>query len=222
MIKYLDTALEEAPAKFEFSGRCQRGVKYVYPSPEDHDPERHFFAGKEVTWYKFNSASVEFKTMYMEQFCGKSGPRTIFNVEGVRGVSIAPFSEFADEAEVLFRPNTRLKVVRAQKKLLPQHLDKACTDGLPDEVDLVPVLGQMTEGVPPELLMMDVESSEIDFAAPTIGSGGFADVYEGTYNFTADLAQAKTVAYKVFRDSRTLDKQTHEQVRVHALRRLVR
>lgn len=33
MIKYLDTALEEAPAKFEFSGRCQRGVKYVYPSP---------------------------------------------------------------------------------------------------------------------------------------------------------------------------------------------
>ena len=210
MTKYLDTALEEAPAKFQFTGRCHRGVKYVYPSPDDHDPERHFPIGKELTWHQFNSASQDFKTMYMHNFCGDRGPRTIFNVDGVRGVSIAGFSEFANENEILFRPGTRLKVARAQNKLLAHHLDKTCTEGFPDEIDLVPI-AEITEGVPPELMMMDMASVGVDFAAPPIGTGGFADVYAGTYRFSAGPAQA--VAYKVFRDSKTLQKQAHEQVR---------
>lgn len=111
----------------------------------------------------------------------RAGPRTIFNVEGVRGVSIAAFSEFRSDAEVLFRPNTRVKVVPAQKKLLPEQLAPGCTDdGFPDEIDLEPLVAEPTEGVPPALLMMEVASASINFAGPTISSGGFADVYEGT------------------------------------------
>ena len=39
-----------------YDGRCLRGVKWVFPSPDDHDPEDYFHAGKRVTWYEFKSS----------------------------------------------------------------------------------------------------------------------------------------------------------------------
>ena len=44
-IKLLDEALARLPAAFVFRGRVQRGVKWVYPRPDAHDPERHFAPG---------------------------------------------------------------------------------------------------------------------------------------------------------------------------------
>eukprot|EP00965_Chrysotila_dentata_P097240 3214098-Pleurochrysis_carterae.AAC.1 len=44
-IKLLDAALEALPFSFVHTGEVFRGVKWVYPSPDDHDPERHFPEG---------------------------------------------------------------------------------------------------------------------------------------------------------------------------------
>ena len=47
-IKLLDEALARLPAAFVFRGRVQRGVKWVYPDPEAHDPEGHFTMGTKL------------------------------------------------------------------------------------------------------------------------------------------------------------------------------
>jgi hypothetical protein len=49
-IKFLDEALRRLPARFRFRGRVQRGVKWVYPSPDNHDPESYFRPGAILTW----------------------------------------------------------------------------------------------------------------------------------------------------------------------------
>ena len=69
-IKFLDTALERLPAKDHFKGRANRGVKWAFPKPEEHNPEAYFFPGRTFCWYEFKSASFSFDTMYMDCFCG--------------------------------------------------------------------------------------------------------------------------------------------------------
>merc|ERR1719473_374658 len=45
-IKLLDEALRTLPDRFVVTaGQVHRGVKYVYPSPQDHDPVRYFASG---------------------------------------------------------------------------------------------------------------------------------------------------------------------------------
>ena len=103
-IKFLDTALERLPAKYHFKGRANRGVKWAFPKPEDHDPEAHFPKGRQFFWYEFKSAAFKFEVMYQETFCGESGPRTIFTIEACESYMISAFSQFPTEAEALFRP----------------------------------------------------------------------------------------------------------------------
>ena len=62
-IKYLDRALTLLPAKFHYAGQCQRGVQYVFPSSQDHDPVKHFPTGKHLFFYEFKSASTERSVM---------------------------------------------------------------------------------------------------------------------------------------------------------------
>lgn len=80
-IKYLDTALENLPSQFHFSGRCLRGIKWVFPNEDDHDPEQYFHAGKKVTFYEFKSTSRKMELMYEPRFCGSEGSRTIFDIQ---------------------------------------------------------------------------------------------------------------------------------------------
>ena len=79
-VKLLQTALEGLPSAFIFgsssptvdpsiSGRVWRAVGHVFPgypgyvnpqggpSPQQHEPERHFPVGSTVCWYQFNSCS---------------------------------------------------------------------------------------------------------------------------------------------------------------------
>ena len=110
-IKFLRHALLSLPGKYRFKGRCFRGVKWAFPrvgwEPDgtwstDHDLERHYPPGRKFRWYEFKSASTIHATMYMDCFCGVSGPRTIFFIEGVLGFRIQPFSAIVTEHEVLF------------------------------------------------------------------------------------------------------------------------
>ncbi len=66
-IKLLDEALARLPAAFVFQGRVQRGVKWVYPHPDRHDPLRHFKPGAELTWYEFKSSSQKTEVMSQPQ-----------------------------------------------------------------------------------------------------------------------------------------------------------
>jgi len=41
-IKFLDAALEALPSSYIWKGEVKRGVQWVYPSPEKHDPRSYF------------------------------------------------------------------------------------------------------------------------------------------------------------------------------------
>ena len=134
-IKFLDAALAALPAKYLHTGRVNRGIKWAFPSPETHDPERHFPIGKRFFWYEFKSAARDFQVMYQPCFCGESGPRTIFTIDACQSYRIEAFSHFPTEAEVLFRPLAHFEVTFTQKKLLAKHLQPgAPKGGFPDEV----------------------------------------------------------------------------------------
>ena len=74
-IKLLDEALARLPAAFVFRGRVQRGVKWVYPRPEAHGPERYFAPGTKLTWYEFKSSSQKTEVMSRPQV-GRPSPRS--------------------------------------------------------------------------------------------------------------------------------------------------
>ena len=122
-IKLLWVSLEELPPQFHFSGRCQRGVKWAFPTPQvheparagDHDPEAYFYEGREFYWFEFKSSSTQFGVMYDDCFCGDRGPRTIFTIEGVTCYLIKIFSAMQREEEALFLPLTawRRKMCRS-------------------------------------------------------------------------------------------------------------
>jgi hypothetical protein len=89
--------------------------------------------------------------MYREWFCGKSGPRTVFTIQSIEGVSIKRFSALPDEDEVLFRPLARFRVVNATKKLTAEDLapNPPVNGGFPDDV-MLQQLPSLQEGEPPE------------------------------------------------------------------------
>ena len=139
-IKFLDTALSRLPASFIFQGRVQRGVKWVYPSPDQHDPEVYFRVGAVVYWYEFKSSSTKREVMSRPHFCGhEPGPRTIFVIEAIHAYDIRAFSFYGDsEGEVrvrlrfLFRwacvahplmlPLSHASSCPASPRTLPAHL----------------------------------------------------------------------------------------------------
>ena len=120
VIKLLDVALVEAAIVWGFFvGQTLRGVKYAYPRPTvaEHNPESHFPKDREFPWYEFNSSSTDHAVMERPWFCGLTGPRTIFTIQSVEGVSVKRFSAMPDEEEVLFRPLARFKVTGCTKML---------------------------------------------------------------------------------------------------------
>ena len=149
-IKFLDAALEALPAAYLYRGRVRRGVQWCYPSPERHDPEGYFAAGKMVMWYEFKSTSTSMAVMTRGHFCGvHPGPRTIFTVDACRAYSIEKFSIFQgmdSEYEVLFRPLSQFRVVHATKNIIdPAERGSLERSGFPDAVGLM----QIDEAAPP-------------------------------------------------------------------------
>jgi hypothetical protein len=63
-IKYLSVSLKSLPEEFRFAGRCYRGIKWTFPSPQDHNPESYFHVGRQFFWYEFKSTSQAVSTMY--------------------------------------------------------------------------------------------------------------------------------------------------------------
>eukprot|EP01043_Picozoa_sp_COSAG02_P097801 COSAG02_NODE_33998_length_491_cov_0.778061_1_plen_163_part_11 len=137
-IKFLWVALEELPQKFHHVGRVQRGIKWAFPEPANHDPENFFYPGREFCWYEFKSSSTDFNVMYDSYFCGDRGPRTIFTIQGVKCYQIKIFSALQREEEALFPPLSEFHVVSSQKKLRPQDLCHGSpAGGFPDEVQMI-------------------------------------------------------------------------------------
>ena len=62
-IKYLISACKSLPAEYIYTGKVRRGVKYVYPSLDHHDPEAHFQMGKMLMWFEFKSTSKRQEVM---------------------------------------------------------------------------------------------------------------------------------------------------------------
>ena len=151
-IKFLDAALAALPAEYVFRGKVRRGVKWVFPRPESHDPEAYFTPGAKLCWYEFKSASRRQELMTREHFCGiDAGPRTIFAVQACRAYDVARFSFYQgehSEYEVLFRPLSLFKVVHSQKNIIDPRKKEELEDsgyhgmraiersGFPDAISL--------------------------------------------------------------------------------------
>ncbi|EKX54823.1 hypothetical protein GUITHDRAFT_149871, partial [Guillardia theta CCMP2712] len=58
-IKFLREALRALPQRFKYKGEARRGVKWVYPSPDHHNPTSHFKTGRKLMWYEYKSTSKE-------------------------------------------------------------------------------------------------------------------------------------------------------------------
>eukprot|EP01045_Picozoa_sp_COSAG04_P020058 COSAG04_NODE_2013_length_4999_cov_66.515510_1_plen_1522_part_00 len=201
-IKFLDYSMENAPAKFRFTGRCFRGDQFVWPSKEEHDPESYFQRGREFSWHEFKSTSMDKDVaLYHPSFCGeRTGPRTIFIIEGVFGVKVETLSDFKSEAEVLFPVNAKFRVTFVQKKL------KHDFSGFPDEVHLEP---PRTEVLSDEITLPWVRHGEADFETE-LGSGTYATVYGGTYRFGS--SRSTPVAFKLFHRSQNVNRGLRQQI----------
>jgi hypothetical protein len=140
-ICFLINALEALPASYVFKGTVLRGVKHVYPSPDNHDPVGHFSVGKRLAWYEFKSTSKEPEVMTREHFCDvKAGPRTKFSIDVIHGYDISKFSFFQgneSEYEVLLLPMSQFVVVHAEKNIIdPKDTVSLQRSGFPDSVHL--------------------------------------------------------------------------------------
>eukprot|EP01124_Arcella_intermedia_P025639 TRINITY_DN4625_c0_g1_i8.p1 TRINITY_DN4625_c0_g1~~TRINITY_DN4625_c0_g1_i8.p1 ORF type:complete len:380 (-),score=42.59 TRINITY_DN4625_c0_g1_i8:86-1225(-) len=92
-LKHLLLGLNKLPS---FNGKLWRGVKL--------DLRKNYPEGKKFFWWSFSSCTVSLKVLESEQFCGKTGNRTIFCISSQKGKDIKMFSNYADEGEVLLMP----------------------------------------------------------------------------------------------------------------------
>jgi len=140
-VKFLEEALKALPDAYIFKGEVRRGVKWVYPSPNNHNPGAHFGVGKTLMWYEFKSTSKEPQIMTREHFCGvAAGPRTIFVIMLSFGYWIEKFSAFQgvrNEHEVLLPPLSEFEVVSVVKQIIdPKETSSLEKSGFPDVIQL--------------------------------------------------------------------------------------
>ena len=140
-IRFLIDALKALPARFRFKGQVYRGVKHCYPTPENHDPVRHFRVGKRLRWDEFKSTTKEQGVITGPHFCGMgAGPRTKFTIDVTEGYDISLFSAFQgvnSEHEVLLLPLSYFVVVHAARNIIdPKETVNLQRSGYPDTVHL--------------------------------------------------------------------------------------
>eukprot|EP00930_Biecheleria_cincta_P007810 TRINITY_DN109091_c0_g1_i1.p1 TRINITY_DN109091_c0_g1~~TRINITY_DN109091_c0_g1_i1.p1 ORF type:complete len:525 (+),score=82.06 TRINITY_DN109091_c0_g1_i1:68-1576(+) len=127
------------PECLRSTGRRYRGVKWVYPSPADHNPEKHFLQGHTFFWFEPKSTACAQEVMEQDYFCGQSNidvdgnlnGRTIFIIDDAHGFDITPFSAFGDgEQERLIAMLSVFEVQKCAK------LCNLTSGGFPDMVFL--------------------------------------------------------------------------------------
>ncbi|CAE8679632.1 unnamed protein product [Polarella glacialis] len=113
----LHDSLKHLPPSYHYKGDVYRGVKWSFPTLEEHSPEafdKYFYEGKEFRWFEAKSTSWDQKSMTHPQFCGFVGARTIFKIQVSLGYVIHHFSAFGvEERKVLLPMLTQLVVKTA-------------------------------------------------------------------------------------------------------------
>jgi len=70
----------------------------------------HFQNGKRKIWWSFGSTTISVNVLQSEQFLGKEGERTMFNISAKSARDISRFSAIRSEQELLLLPGTVLIV----------------------------------------------------------------------------------------------------------------
>lgn len=99
-LKLLFTALHRLPSTRLF---VYRGVKL--------DLSAQYPTGKTVVWWGFSSCTTLVSVLQSESFLGKTGMRTMFNIECYSGKDIRKYSYYPNEDEILLLAATQLKVI---------------------------------------------------------------------------------------------------------------
>ncbi|CAF1393994.1 unnamed protein product [Didymodactylos carnosus] len=99
-LKLLLTALWKLP--------CEK--KIIYRGVNGNSSENFNF-GDDVAWWGFSSCTESLNVLEAEEFLGKSGVRTLFNIECCNGKVIRNHSFYKAEDEVLLMPATQMVVV---------------------------------------------------------------------------------------------------------------
>ena len=97
-LKLLDSAVSKLD---DVKGTVWRGV--------DQDVSKTFKKGQKVTWWSVSSCSRSVNII--STFLGEVPQSTLFNIECFSGKSIAPFTGYPNENEVILMPGTTLRVV---------------------------------------------------------------------------------------------------------------
>lgn len=152
--KFLIQAVLALPDGLRFYGHVYRAVKWVYPSPSEHTPERHFRKDRMLMWFEPKSTTSDPTPAWRNWFCGREGPRTIFKIETSGDAwRIHKFSIYKEESEVLILPLSIMRTLSATKLCNPRgqqpgwlagclpaslgYGQQRCVDhGSPDEINL--------------------------------------------------------------------------------------
>ncbi|CAF0738710.1 unnamed protein product [Adineta steineri] len=97
-LKLLDSATSKLP---RFKGTVFRGI--------DKDVTKSFKKGQRTTWWSISSCSTSVNVI--SSFVSKSSSSTLFHIECLNGKSIASYTCYPDENEVILMPGTLLEVV---------------------------------------------------------------------------------------------------------------
>ena len=75
------------------------------------DLQGYYSTRRKVVWWSFSSCTSKLDSLEHEEYCGKSGARTMFHIECVSGVNIKNHSYYQNENEILLRPATQFRVI---------------------------------------------------------------------------------------------------------------
>ena len=93
------TALTRLPSKHRF---VNRGVK--------EDLRKQYPIGKSIIWWGFSSCTSTIEVLECEQFFGKTGTRTLFQIECFTGKDVKNHSFIEKEEEILLLPARQFTV----------------------------------------------------------------------------------------------------------------
>ncbi|CAF1129906.1 unnamed protein product [Adineta steineri] len=97
-LKLLDSATSKLP---KFKGTVWRGI--------DKDVTMNFKEGQRITWWSISSCSTSISVI--SSFISESSSGTLFNIECLNGKSIASYTNYPNENEVILMPGTMFEVV---------------------------------------------------------------------------------------------------------------
>ncbi|CAF2724422.1 unnamed protein product [Rotaria sp. Silwood2] len=102
-LKLIITALSRLPL---INVTVYRGVKDIIES--EHEKYK---VGKRLVWWGFSSCSTNRDVSEDDQFVGKTGIKTLFIIDCVKGIDVGNHSYFRKENEILLLPATQVEVI---------------------------------------------------------------------------------------------------------------